>query len=157
MHARIYLTDEVTQVLKYEESARLYGDIASMGRFFGVCLMTNGQLPHNWLNDSSNGEGLKVWENAPTKILMKQVPGASIKLLAEMHHLTAWDQEFLESRAGVGDFLILAGARGRAQIHCDPTDYLLSLMPKPATVAAEGASERQTAPRLGAVDPVGVG
>lgn len=152
LHTRVYLTDEVTQVLRHPESARLYGDIASMGRFFGVALITNGQLPTNWLNDQNEGEGKKVWENAPTKVLMKQVPGESIQILSRLHNLTAWDRDFLEVQAGVGDFLLLT-PRGRVQAHCDPTPELLSLMPKPQTITSLAEAAPQTEPRLIPVEP----
>ena len=152
LHTRVYLTDEVTQVLRHPESARLYGDIASMGRFFGVALITNGQLPTNWLNDSNEGEGRKVWENAPTKVFMKQVPGESIRILASLHNLTQWDRDFLETQAGVGDFLLLT-PRGRVQAHCDPTPELLALMPKPQTITGLAEEERDTSPRLVPVEP----
>jgi hypothetical protein len=153
---RIYLTDEVTQVLGYRESARLYGDIASMGRHHGVSLWTNGQLPTNWLNPANEGEGAKVWENALTKVFMKQQPGESAELLARLHHLTAWERDFLERDARQGDFLLLT-PRGRVQAHCDPTDCLLSLLPAPATIEADPESEAPAGPRLAPVAPIGVG
>jgi hypothetical protein len=126
---RLFVMDEISQLLMYPECATLVGDVYTMGRSFGLAAWSASQTVGDYTRDEY---GRRVLSNAHTAFLMRQLDDVALARLRETYHLSDEHAAYLE-RADVGQG-VLCTVAGNVALRVTPPPIVLGWLPK-----AEGA------------------
>lgn len=122
----IFAMDEVTQLLRYPESARAVADVYLQGRFVGLSAWSMGQSIFDYLQTH---EGRQALDMADTVILLRQKDADSLKEAAAHFRLTPGQQSYL-ANAGIGQGVLYTSGRGNACLVIDPPPIVFEWLPK---------------------------
>jgi hypothetical protein len=123
---RVFGMDEVTQLLRYPESARLVADIYLQGRFVGLAAWSMAQMLEDYLQTHEGHQALGM---ADTVLLLRQKNKDTLAAAAARFDLTPGQRAFLEG-AGVGQGVLCTSGRGNACLTVEPPPAVLDWLPK---------------------------
>jgi hypothetical protein len=122
---RLFVMDEISQLLLYPECATLVGDVYTMGRSFGLAAWSASQTVGDYTRDEY---GRRVLSNAHTAFLMRQQDDTALARLRGTYHLSEEHAGYLE-RADVGQG-VLCTVAGNVALRITPPPIVLEWLPQ---------------------------
>ena len=147
----IFAMDEVTQLLRWPESARAVADVYLQGRFVGLSAWSMGQSIFDYLQTH---EGRQAIDMADTVLLLRQKSEESLREAAGRFRLHAGHAAYL-ANAGLGQGVLWTSGRGAVALNIVPPPVVFEWLPKghdrkaaPAPAESDSASLETAAPNL---------
>jgi hypothetical protein len=122
----IFAMDEVTQLLRFPESARAVADVYLQGRFVGLSAWSMGQSIFDYLQTH---EGRQAIDMADTVLLLRQKAEESLREACSRFRLHAGHASYLAA-AGLGQGVLWTSGRGAVALHIVPPPIVFEWLPK---------------------------